>query len=186
MKKNSLQATSLRNVLTFLIIILLTASIAGFYFAQDWLNNMSNDISKNSTSTSSNDSSPQTLINIQTEISKNKAAAEKAKSVLSTSSDYKNQMAKDIRAYASNVGIAIKDVSTSQPAQTSSMGSGIQVGYAVVTFVNPVSIQNLLLFFKGIESNLPKMQVTAIDLSRDQGSNGVVSVKPITIEEYFR
>lgn len=183
--KKSLQATSMRTILTFLLITLVIVSTVGFYFAQDWLNNMANDISSNSTSADPTDSNSQALATIKTEIAKNKTAADKASSLVSTSTNYKEQMTKDINTYASQAGISIKSVNTNQPSKASGIGNGIQAGYAIVTFNNPVSLQSLLIFLKGIESNTPKMQISGIDISV-QESSSAVNVKPITIEGYFK
>jgi type II secretory pathway component PulM len=185
MKNKSLQATSVRSALTFLLIAVVVVSTAGFYFAQDWLNNMANDISSNSTSADPSDSSAQALATIKTEIAKNKSAADKASSLISTSASYKDQMTKDINKYASQAGLSIKSINTNQPSRASDMGNNIKVGFASVTFNNPVSLQSLLQFLKGVESNTPKMQVSGIDITA-QDSSKAVDVKPLTIEGYFK
>ncbi|MFZ2125331.1 MAG: hypothetical protein WA087_01025 [Candidatus Saccharimonadales bacterium] len=185
MRSKNLQATSMRSILMFLLATLIIISAAGFYFAQDWLDNMADDVSNSSSSANPSDSNAQALSSIKTEIAKNKSAADKANSLVSTNANYKAQMAKDINKYASQTGVSIKSINVNQPPTASDISNDIQTGYATVVFNNPVSIQNLLLFIKCIETNSPKMQISEIDITAQKSSSSVI-VKPITIRGYFK
>lgn len=188
MKKSSLKATSIRTTLSFSLFIMLLIFTVGFYFVQGWLNSLATDIGRTvfeSTGSSEN----LTIKQLQTDLDNNKLAADKASGMIASSQAYKTQIVEDLNKYASNNGITIASYSLEQsPANGASIPAinGLSSSYITITLANPIQYTNLMQFFKSIESNLPKMQITGVNMRMDSTSSNAVTIDPITIGVYTR
>ena len=188
MKKKTLKATSLKNTMVFMIVLIVVASGVGFYYAQDWLDKMATDINQSSTAaTSTEDSDAKALKQIREDIAKNQAIADKASSITLPSGNYKDQISKDINKYAKDNRISIESISVASSPNTSSSTiiNGVTSSFVSVTIEGSVTMNDLLQFIKDIETSIPKMQITGINLEKSQHSSDVV-VEPIIIEVYTK
>jgi len=184
-KSNKLSATSLRTILRAIVGLIIVLAIAGFYFTQNWLSNYATQTNKVPDSSADN-ASPQALNKIQTEVARNQAYGDKASSMIASSQNYQSQAVKDLNKYASSAGVSIASYSLSQPTTSINPIGGLKSGFVTITMDNPVQLKNLLKFFKYIETNLPAMQLTGINITPSQSLNGTVSVQPLIIEVYTR
>jgi hypothetical protein len=172
MKESRMKATSLRTVLIIAIVAIIGLSATGFYFALGFLSSLETKVDNTTTTTIATSNSN-----------------DKTNNIIASSKDFKNQITQDINKYASNANISIDNIDFEQSIDaTKSLPpiSGLQSKHATVTFKNPVVFTNLIQFLKSVENNLPKMQLTGIDITRTTGSNDSVTVKPLTIEFYIR
>lgn len=188
MKNKGLKASSLRASMIFLIITLIVVSGAGFYYVQDMFFKKADEISKTSINSSQNDSSSsQALKQVRDEIASYQPLADKATSITVTN-NFKDKVTSDLKKYASQSGVVITNYNSDSPTKpsTPTIIGGITTGHITITIENPVSIEKLLKFFKYIETNAPKMQITGIDITRIDSSQDQVNIKPITIEVYVK
>lgn len=187
-----LKATTLRTFLIVSIILLLTMSVVGFYFIQNYLrdlaiNNLSQDTSVITTSKTASDAKA-----IQAEVTKYQGIGNKSSSFFASSQTYQNQITNDLKSYASVSGVNISNLSFDQSTlpgsstKATSSSSGLNSKNVVITIESPVQFTKLMKFIKGIESNLPKMQVSNISITPSSTSKETVSVDPITIDYYVR
>jgi len=187
-----LKATSLRTFLIVSIFLLLVASVVGFYFIQNYLKelavkNLSQDTSVVTTSKTTND-----IKTIQTEVTKYQDVGNKSISFFASSQTYQNQITNDIKSYASVSGVNISNLNFDQSASTgsatkaASSSGGLNSKNVVVTIESPVQFTKLMKFIKGIESNLPKMQISNISITPGSSTKETVTVDPITIDYYVR
>lgn len=189
MKKSNVKATTLRTAMSFIVFIMIGSAIVGFYYAQDWLSKFANEVSSITTTESTkNEDNAQALNQLKNEIAANQTAASKAASIIASTQNYKSQVTQDLDKYASNTGISITDYNFEKPAtvKTPLSINGVQQNYVTITLKNPIPFTNLLKFIKSIESNIPKMQLTGINLSRASNSDNDVTAEPLVIEVYTR
>ena len=188
MKKHQLKAKTLGVAMTIILLLLGGLIIGGFYYAQSWLsekatNNNNSSQSTSGTANTINPNQPQNNTVVQD------ANAVKAMTVVSSKSDYQTKIQQDLTKYASDTGVKIKDYGTTTAptnSTTTSLINGVEANYVKITLENPVNFTNLIKFIKAIETNLPKMKITGLNLSRINNSGDSIKVDPITIEVYTR
>lgn len=189
MKKPQLKATSLRTVMVIFITLIVVILVGGFYFAQSWLNNRAANSNINSPGPTTITSSPTSLNQPNNESPGQTAASSKAAKVVASKQDYQTKIQQDLNRYASSTGLKIKDYGSTQPPNTNvttTLVNGVQSSFVKVTIENPISYINLIKFIKAIETNLPKMKLTGINLSQPSDTGDTVNVAPLTIELYTR
>lgn len=187
MKKTKFNSTSLRASLILLVLLMIAVLAGGFYYAQNWLNDMAVEVNKTSTELAKNDNI-QAQANLNKQITDLKPVELKASGLLSSSSVFQNTVTADVSRYATNTGIEIEGVSPSQlpVGATVSNVLGVNAQYIKVTLKNPVPYNNLIKFMKAIETNIPKMRLTGVNISHNPGMGGSVSIEPIILEVYTK
>lgn len=185
--KAGLQATSLRKAMISIIVVLVILASVGFYFGQDWLTKYAADVDQTASGSSVSGSNPQALSDLRDEITKNQPIGAQASALVASSQNYQNKIISDLNTYASSTGISIVGYNLTQPATagTAAIISGVKSNFVTITLNNPIPIRSLLQFFKAIESNLPKMQITGISISSSSTKDNV-TVDPLTIEVYTK
>jgi len=188
MKKSKTKATTLRTFLSVFIIIIIGLSVIGFYYTQDWLNKLAVEIGRTVSDSTAGNSNTQAFKNLQDDIAKNQVSAKKANNIITSSQNYQSQVPQDLNKYASSTGVSIVSYNLTQSAtagvQSSVSINGVQSSFITITLGSPVQFTNLMQFLKAIESNLPKMQLTGINISSVPGSDNTVTIEPLTIEVY--
>lgn len=188
--KAGLKATSLRKAMSSAVFIIIGISAVGFYFGQDWLGKYAAQVDQTTSGASVSGSSSQALSQLREEITKNQSIGAKAASILASSQNYQSKIIDDLNKYASASSISIAGYNLTQPLtageDASAAISGVKSNFVTITLNNPVPMKNLLQFFKAIETNLPKMQITGISLTPSPSSKDNVTIEPLTIEVYTR
>lgn len=189
MKKHQIKASLLRTLMLFVIFLIVGLLAGGFYYAQGWLGDFAASSNINSPQQTTNTLNPTDLIQLKNEISSQQITVSKAAGIVTSKQGYNSKIQKDLNKYASIIGITIKNYGSVQPPTvgetTPLFTNGVQASFVKITLENPVSYTNLIKFMKAIETNLPKMKLTGINLSR-AGSGDSVTVDPLIIEVYTR
>ena len=191
MKKSSMTAKTLRGILIFSIFLMIGLSATGFYFAQKWLLSLAGTISQTVADSNATDSSNQSLAQLQTALNEQQSIIAKTQVIAAPLSTYQSQAIQDLDRYASDSGITISNYSFTQPAAaatstttaaaTSSVASKNQIVTATLT--SPISYTKLLKFMNYVEGNLPKMQISSVNLGRSStGSGDSVRIDQLSIE----
>ena len=169
-----------------LIFIIAGLYIGGFYFAQSWLHNIAVGSKINNSKLTTDNVKPEDLTNLKTILSQPNTvtAIRKASNVYASKQTYLN----DINKYATNTvgNVTIDPNYTPTTPTTIAPIKDIQSVFIKVTVTNPVPYTSLIKFIKAIETSLPKMNLTGINLSRDTSSEGNVKVEPLIIEVYIK
>lgn len=179
MKNSHMKATTLRVLMISITVIVISLSVAGFYFMHSWLKEYSTTSNTN-TASANVDKSTASTAKIESEIAKYQMISDKANSVFSLPAIYKEQALNDLRQYASVYGLSISSNNLNQTGNSANQNT------ITITLSNPVQFTKLVKFVKAIETNSPKMQITKMDISSINGSKGSVKVEPITIEVYTK
>ena len=156
-----------------------------FFFAKNWLTDYAKTIEVVSINTSSTIST--TSINVlEDELESQSGVINQAATLTTSESEFLSKISTDINYYASKYNISIESINENTENQSAKITSDVSTRYVTVTFNNPLIYSNFYKFIKSIENNTPKMQISSIDISRSIGSDGYISVKPLTIEVYIK
>lgn len=180
MKKSKLNAIKLRSLLIVIIFLMMIGSTAGVYFAQDFLIKHAKTVSQSVANSTSSGQNVQSLKKLQTELESYQSVMTKANNIQVPISNYQSRVIPDINNYAtaSNIKVKLSFSATALPA-------GSKTAPITITLESQPQYTDLLKFLKLIETNLPKMQVSSINLTRDNTSQTVKSDQ-IIIDVYTK
>lgn len=192
MRKLQMKATFMYKIMIILIFLIAGLYIGGFYFAQSWLHDIAVGPKINNSKLTTDNVKPEDLTNLKTILSQPSTikTIDKTSNVYTAKQTYKNVIETDLNKYATNTGINITIDSNYIPTTPTAIATikDIQSAYIKVTIENPVSYAKLIKFIKAIETNLPIMKLTGINLSRGTNSEDSDSIKvePLIIEVYTK
>ncbi|MDO4773622.1 MAG: hypothetical protein Q4A37_00660 [Candidatus Saccharibacteria bacterium] len=204
----TLNAVTMRYILSALLLLLLAGMAGSFYFAYTMLHDRATEAANKQAELGSIDLRVQALDTLKKDLAKYKPSVERAANIAASakSYQYQNQIIDDLKFYATTASVSIdsfsfKDESGSKPAAkpagstpaTSAPSPTSGSGGAAALKSTQVSIQlgknvgytNLLHFLHLIEKNLTRMQIADLSLSRGE-DNANVSVQTLTLEVYIR
>lgn len=190
MNKNGLKATNLRAILIVCVLIALIGNAIGFLYAKRVLTQFAVDVSHSLADSKASANNVDTLKTIQKELVTQKDNETKASQISSPVGSYQNQVITDIDNYAALTGVSVDNYSfataaaaTATPAAASSgsstaaVATGAIAGTSTVTVTigSPVAYTSLLKFIRAIEGNLPKMQISSVNIGRSTDSSTVTT-----------
>ncbi len=185
MKKSKMNAVTLRSILGTMIVVVLLLAIVGFYFEQSWLSSLAVSISHTVADSQTSNGSVQSLQKLQEDLSSQQSIIEKANNIVTSSSTFQTQAVQDLTTYANATGITISNYTFPPPtAAATSVASTLPATQVTITLASPVNYINLLKFMNAIEGNLPKMQITSIDLQQDTADPSSVEANQLTVAVY--
>lgn len=194
MKKSKMNAVTLRTILSVLIVLVIGLSAVGFYFGQRWLDELAVSVSHKIADSKASGNNVETLKKLQIDVAARQESATRARSISSSAQNYQTQTIYDLDKYAAAAGISISNYSFVQAGTSAAAVAAVPTAAAAptspstavtITITSPVSYVKLLTFMTAIESNLPKMQVSSVNLSRATGdSTDLVTTDQLTIEVY--
>lgn len=185
MKKSSMSATTLKAILGTSIVLIIGLAGVGFYFAQDWLRSQAVEVSHAIADSNSSDSTIQSLNKLQQELETRQDIITKTNTIMTSSSTYQTQAVEDLTTYATASGITISNYAF--PAATATSATQVvPLTQVTVTLSSPVTYTSLLKFMTAIEGNLPKMQITSVNLGRAASNPQSVKIDQLTVAVYTR
>lgn len=188
MKKSKLTAVVLRRVLGISIVLLIILAGVGFYFTQGWLHTYAITVSHTVADSKASDTTLQTLSKLQKELETQQDIIRKTNAIATSSTAYQTQAVKDLIAYAQLTGVTISDYTFPNGAAptTSSTAGTVPSTQVTIKLGSPVSYTSLINFMSAIEGNLPKMQITSVNLGRIAGDPTSVKIDQLTVAVYTR
>lgn len=187
MKKSKLSARSLKAIIVIALILTIGVSAVGFYFAQYFLGNISSDISNTVATSNASSNDLQALKKLEDNLASRQEVISKTNILLSSPETYQGQAIKDLTKYANDVGITISDYSFGQAAATkttSKTKTAEPQTTVTLSVVSPISYSAFLKFITLIEGNLPKMQISSVELGRISGNPESIKVDKLIVEVY--
>lgn len=177
--KKGMQATSVKKFLIVVIVLLLSATAGAFYLGLQVIKGHATEVNHTVADSNASSEKVETLRNLKQYLSDSQSLVEKANQLFSTEADYQSVALSDLQRYAAATGVTIANTNfdNNDADGASAGGHSVTIGLA-----SPVSYNSLIRFLDAIEGNLPKMQVSGIDISRPSSGNaGQVEVQDITI-----
>lgn len=189
MKKDTakkMNATMMRNVLAFLLVIVILGSATGFYFGLQIIKAYAIVVTHTAADSSASDKNIEQLGQLKKQLVAGQALVTKADALFSTPDTYQTQALKDISKYAAQTGVTISSIDSAKPPVTggaTAPPTASPTGYSeIITVQSPVSYAKFLRFIDAIEGNLPKMQITGITVGRPKQISGdLIMTDKITI-----
>jgi len=181
MKNNNkgLKAASARNILSFLMFVVVIGSAAGFYFGLQTIKAYAVDVSHTVADANASGKNIEQLSDLKQALAEREALVAKANTLFATPDTYQAQVLKDLQKYANEAGVTITNTEFDKQQAGTVAASGHS---AVVTVGSPVSYAKLMKFLNALEGNLPKLQVTGVSISRPAAASGdLVTTEKITI-----
>lgn len=193
-KNKQITATKVR-ALMISGLILTVAAVAGIsWMGYSWIKQENQKLQelKNESSTLSNQLN--SIQSIKNDLQKNQSTVKKSEQLVLSSDLPQFQIINILQTYASKNSIPLESISlgpaststrsssgTSSSSTSSSSKSVVQSPNSItLSFSGPMEYSNFLNFLNDIETSLPKMNVTAINIQGGPNSSQV-RVDPITI-----
>lgn len=171
-QKQTFRPANLRSLLVVLLSVIILGGSALFYVNLTAIREYASEVNQTIADANASSKQLQGLQTLKNQLSQSTALIDKANQLFTTPDAYQSQALNDIKRYADAAGIAITSTTFSD--------SGHSV---TVALKNPVAYTRLITFLANIESNLPKLQVSALSLDPpDNGSPSSVKVNDIKID----
>ena len=175
LKPHPFNPQALRGVLLVILIAIMSGGAGLFYIGLNQLREYAVEVNHTAADAQASDTQVQSLQKLKDQLAKSQALVAKANQLFATPESYQSQAVTDINTYASVAGLTVTKTSFDVPTP----GENPVV---TVSLKAPVSYAKLINFLSGIEGNLPKMQVTSINLSHvNGGGSDSVAVDDIKI-----
>jgi hypothetical protein len=205
-----MNAVTFNRVLIGAIIFLILGSIASYYFLSQALSATDRATDQAAIDADLSKSNVERLKKLEGDLKNMEDTVKRAESIVaqSTAYQYQDQIVNDLNVYAKRAGVKIlgfdfssKSNTTTSTSGTSGSGgaaaaakpaanapklTGAKTLSASVTLEGPMDFERLLKFLKAIEQNLTKMQVTSINITRDDKLDHLVNNPAIGLEIYVK
>lgn len=197
MKKQSLNAVSLRLILVIAMIVMFIASAVLFWLIAGTMRNVAIDTNHTKKDAEVSANTIDNLGRIRETLETNKEVVDRTNRIVaeSQSYQYQDQIIEDLNNYARNSGVSITNIDFADTAEASTPSegeasaepaiNGVNSVAANITLNTPVDYVSLLRFLSSIEQNLTKMQVSKVNVAKAEGENEVTS-EALTIQVYVR
>lgn len=204
-KLRTMNATTLRIILSVLLFVIVIIIGGIFYIGRGQLSAVSTRVNQAVADAQQSSNSLDTYKRLETELKTNQSVVDRAKLLTAdmTQYQYQNQIILDLQTYARQNGVGITNIDFGSTAATSATtpatsaatpatgAAGATGGTSksvsiTITPSNPVAYTSLLNFVHAIEQNLPKMQISKLSMTRDGTDPAKVSVTDISIQMYVK
>lgn len=192
--KKTMKATSLRNTLVFLVLLTIVIAASSFYFGRIWLHDYAVSVNHTVANATSSKNDVSSLKKLQADIEQQQAIINKTQALFTDQANYQTQVVQDVSRYASQLGLPTPSFSFQSAGAASGTGStstgqtstpAAATGNTVtVSLQSPIAYTTLLKFIMAIEQNLPKMQITSINIGRSDSTQ--VTTDALTIQVFSR
>ena len=204
MKSTAINAQLLRYILLALLLVILLAAGAGFYFTHGQLLAYAKETSELNAKADMSEQNIRSLRQIQTYLDSHKTDVTNAEEIVAESKlyRYQDEIIKDISAMAAQSDIPLQQFdfedgvspsaapatpgAAAAPAAAAASAPGIKSTTVSVTIAGPVNYRKLLSFIQRIEQNRFKMQIASIGLTVDPKSKENVTSDSFKIEVYIK
>lgn len=173
--KKSFTPQSLRTILFVALSLIILGGAGLFYLGLEDIRNYAVEVNHTVADAKASGTQVQELQSLKSQLTQSEQLITKANQMFATPANYQSQAISDLQKYAAISGVSITktsfDADAAGPTRT-----------MTVSLRSPVSYTGLIRFLDGIEGNLPKMQVSSINLSHVNGRGAdVVNVDDIKL-----
>ena len=176
----SFKPQNMRSILAITLALVILGGGALFYFGLQTVRTYAEEVNNRLKDADASDEQLKQLQILRNQLAQNQALITNADRVFSTPAEYQSQALNDIRTYAAQTGVIISSTAFDDPTTTNLYTLNL-------TLSNPTTYSSLIQFLTLIEGNLPKMQVTSINLTRVPGADSdLVEVGDIKINILVR
>ncbi|MES2630572.1 MAG: GspMb/PilO family protein [Patescibacteria group bacterium] len=166
---------TLRGILIFLLAVVVIGGAGLFYLGLGEVRKFAVEVNHSIADAEASGGQFDSLQALKQQLSQSEALIAKANQMFATPDTYQTQAITDISTYATAAGLTVTKTSFDEQVDGASRTM-------TVSLRSPVSYSKLIQFLDGIESNIPKMQVSNIAVSHVAGGGAdLVAVDDIKI-----
>lgn len=174
--KTKSKAERLKKVLIGVLVVVVVAFAGTFYVSLQILREYATEVNRRLQDADASGSQVQQLQTLKNQLSQSQVLVDKANSLFATQDNYQSQILTDIRNHASAAGVSVASTEFDPESD------GTNQRAVTVKLGEPVEYSKFVAFLSGIESNVPKMQVSSVTLGHiPGGSSESVTVGDIKI-----
>lgn len=170
----SMNASTMRIVLSVVLFLILGAMMGGFYMAYSYLQKTAEEVAQVQAEAEASRNKLQNILDLKEKLADNKDGIEKIDKIVADSQSYKyqNQVIDDILVYSRKTGIpimsfAFSDASSSTTAKAPAAApTGVKPTTVTITLPKDVNYVQLLTFIHLLEQNLTRTQISNLTLTR--------------------
>jgi len=162
MAKQTFKPQNLRAVLVVVLIVIIAGGLGLFYLGLNEVREYAVEVDHSIADAEASNGQVQKLQSLKGQLAQSETLIAKANQMFATPDNYQNQAITDTRNYAASSGITIAKINFDEVV------AGVSPTMTV-SLKAPVSYSKLIRFLDGIESNIPKMQVSNIGLTHVNG-----------------
>lgn len=196
--KISLNAVSLRWMLSTALVLTLTGIGGGFYIAYTTLEKSAQATANAQSEAESSDANLSQLIITKRQLEENKDVVVRAKQIVAESQgyQYQNQIINDLSFYASELGLSINSFSfqgdsaeqaPATPAQPTVPDGKLKSTVVTIELAGNLTYESTLRYIHQIEQNITRMQVSNVALTGTaQPNQSGGASQSLNIEVYIK
>ena len=179
-KQKAGKATSLKNLLTFIFVIVIAASVGVYYMSITQLESYAVEVSHKVVDSEASSTLVQGLQALQTQLRSDEALVSKADNIFATEDNYQTRAARDVQNYAELADLSISETSFSSEGNSDSERD------FTVKFSSSVPYTDFIAFLQGVEGNIPIIKVKNMTLKGDESNRANVTVENLTMSILVR
>lgn len=174
-------AAKLRGLLTLLFILVIAGGVGLYFLSLDRLKDYAAEVSNKVIDSEASSKQVQQLQTLESQLSQSDGLISKASDIFATEGNFQSQAVRDIRRYAQLTNLTVRTTTFNESTSAPNSRSFI------VEIESPVPYQNFIRFLKGIENNIPKMEVSELKISRSaSGASGQIDIDELTMVIYVK
>lgn len=167
-------AAQLRMLLGLVFILTIAGGAAAYYFSLDYLKDYAQLVNTKVIDSEASAKQVQQLQSLESQLDEENGLIARANDIFATNSNFQAQAIRDVNHYADLAGLNVTTTTFEgeNPSPTSRS--------FIVEIESPAPYQSLIRFLRGVENNIPKMEVTELKVSRTAaGSGGQVNIENV-------
>lgn len=166
-KKAGMKASHLRSFLIFCFVVSLGAGAGLYYLNYFQIEELAIEMNHRVADADASTKQIQQLQILKSQIDRDENLITRANNLFAAPDTYQTQAIRDVRHYAALSGTNVTTTTFSDTPIQGARSFTVEIG-------SPTSYTNFIRFLRGIESNIPKMEVSKLSIGR--ASNGGDSV----------
>lgn len=174
-QKKQFKPQDLRTLLTIVFILVLGGGAALFYLGNSFVRDYALEVNHRLADADASGEQIEELQMLKTQLAQSDSLVSKANMIFATPSNYQSRVIADLKNYADATGLTITNTSFENPSK-----SGVYS--IVIKLQQPVRYNRLIAFLNNIEGNIPKLQVSSIELGPGSGGANTVSTGDIKVD----
>jgi len=178
-QKKQFKPQDLRTLLTVLFFIVLGGGAALFYLGNTFVGDYALEVNRRLADADASGKQIDELQTLKGQLTQSNSLVSKANKIFATPSNYQSYLFNDLKNYAAAAGLTIAKTSFDNPSKTGTYSITIKLE-------QPVQYNRLIAFLNNIEGNIPKFQVSSIELGPGSGGANTVSTGDIKVDVSVR
>lgn len=174
-QKKQFKPQDLRTLLSLLLIIVLGGSAALFYLGNGVVSEYALEVNRRLADAEASGKQVDELRMLKSQLAESNSLVSQANKIFATPANYQSRVITDLKNYADAADLTITNTSFGNPSKTGLYSITIKLA-------QPVRYDRFIAFLNNIEGNIPKLQVSSLELGPGDGGANTISTGDIKID----